>query len=140
MEDTLQTAKGYDQARLAYDAYRSECENLQKQAATSQKAATSLAAMSGELEKRKKKFEQFRYDIDIKLKLLDENKVRLRNMFCVYRCNLYRQKYGVYVCVKVFFHCAAHSGIFFSPFSVMGCGWLPASTLRKLVYKSWIAS
>lgn len=75
MEDTLQTAKGYDSARLGYDAYRSECENLQRQAATSQKAAASLASMSGELEKRKKMFEQFRRDIDIKLKLLDENKV-----------------------------------------------------------------
>jgi len=75
MEDTLQTAKGYDSARLAYDAYRSECENLQRQAATSQKAAASLTSMSAELEKRKKMFEKFRRDIDIKLKLLDENKV-----------------------------------------------------------------
>ena len=77
MEDTLQTAKGYDSARLAYDAYRSEFENLQKQAATSQKAAASLTTMSAELEKKKKMFEQFRQDIDIKLKLLDENKVSL---------------------------------------------------------------
>ena len=76
MEDTLQTAKVYDSTRLAYDAYRTECEDLQKQAATSQKAASNLAAMSVELEKSKKKFEKLRQDVDIKLKLLDENKVK----------------------------------------------------------------
>ena len=75
MEDTLQTVKVYETARLSYDAYRSECENLQKQAATSQKAASSLEAANIEFEKHKKKFEQLRHDVDIKLKLLDENKV-----------------------------------------------------------------
>lgn len=86
MDDTLQTAKGYDSARLAYDAYRTECENLQKQAATSQKAASSLASMSAELEKRKKKFEQLRQDVDIKLKLLDENKVLLQTSCTCFLC------------------------------------------------------
>lgn len=99
MEDTLQTAKGYDSARLAYDAYRTECENLQKQAATSQKAASSLASMSGELEKRKKSFEQFRQDIDIKLKLLDENKVGFCNV------PVHIQEFGKFVHVtKSCFH------------------------------------
>lgn len=93
MDDTLQTAKGYDSARLAYDAYRTECESLQKQAATSQKAASSLASMSIELEKRKKTFEQLRQDVDIKLKLLDENKVQLKRVHVL--C------YKNYVCLCV---------------------------------------
>lgn len=75
IEDTLFTIKGYESARLAYDAYRTECDNLRKQAATSQKAASSLATVSVEFEKHKKKFESLRHDVDIKLKLLDENKV-----------------------------------------------------------------
>ena len=87
MDDTLQTAKGYDSSRLAYDAYRVECENLQKQAATSQKAASSLAIASVELDKCKKKFEKLREDVDIKLKLLDENKVRDVVCHMVSYCN-----------------------------------------------------
>lgn len=75
MEDTLQTVKMYETARLSYDAYRTECDNLRKQAATSQKAANNLVTVSAEFEKHKAKFEQLRRDVDIKLKLLDENKV-----------------------------------------------------------------
>ena len=75
MDDTLQTVKVYEAARLSYDAYRTEYENLRKQAATSQKASNNLATVGVEFDKRKKKFEQLRTDVDIKLKLLDENKV-----------------------------------------------------------------
>lgn len=75
MEDTLQTVKVYESARLSYDAYRTEYENLRKQAATSQKASNNLQTVGAEFEKHKKKFEQLRNDVDIKLKLLDENKV-----------------------------------------------------------------
>lgn len=81
MDDTLQTVKGYESARLSYDAYRTEYENLRKQAATSQKASNSLEAAGTEFEKHKKKFEKFRNDVDIKLKLLDENKV-----LCAFVC------------------------------------------------------
>lgn len=75
MEDTLQTVKGYESARLSYDAYRTEYDNLRKQAATSQKASNNLVTFGAEFEKHKNKFEQLRKDVDIKLKLLDENKV-----------------------------------------------------------------
>ena len=75
MDDTLQTVKVYESARVSYDAYRTECESLRKQASTSQRASNNLAAVSAEFEKHKKKFEQLRQDVDIKLKLLDENKV-----------------------------------------------------------------
>lgn len=77
IDDTLLTVKGYESSRLSYDAYRTECEALRKQAATSQKASNSLATASAEYEKHKKKFEQLRQDVDIKLKLLDENKVSI---------------------------------------------------------------
>lgn len=75
MDDTLQTVKVYESSRLSYDAYRTEYDNLRKQAATSQKASNNLATVSAEFEKHKSKFEQLRQDVDIKLKLLDENKV-----------------------------------------------------------------
>lgn len=76
MDDTLQTVKGYETARLSYDAYRNDLEELKKQANTSEKAAARLPVASAEFEKHKAKFEQLRQDVDIKLKLLDENKVR----------------------------------------------------------------
>ena len=75
MEDTLQTVKDYDSVRLSYDAYRNELEALKKQATTSAKASERVPAVSAEFEKQKTKFEQLRNDVDIKLKLLDENKV-----------------------------------------------------------------
>lgn len=76
MEDTLQTVKMYESARLSYDAYRNDLEELKKQANTSEKAAARLPTVTAEFEKHKKKFEKLRGDVDIKLKLLDENKVR----------------------------------------------------------------
>lgn len=75
MEDTLQTFKTYESARLSYDAYRTEVEELREKSQSSQKAAGQLPAMAAEFEKHKKKFEQLRHDVDVKLKLLDENKV-----------------------------------------------------------------
>lgn len=75
MEDTLQTVKGYEDSRLTYDAYRNDLEQLKKQANTSEKAAARLPTASAEFEVYKGIFEQLRSDVDIKLKLLDENKV-----------------------------------------------------------------
>lgn len=79
MEDTLQTVKTYESARLSYDAYRTELDELREKAQSSQKAAAHLPGLAAEFEKHKKKFEQLRHDVDVKLKLLDENKV----------CNVY---------------------------------------------------
>ena len=75
IDDTLQTVKGYETARLSYDAYRNELEDLKKQTNTSERAAGRVPQATNEFEKHKAKFEQLRQDVDIKLKLLDENKV-----------------------------------------------------------------
>ena len=74
MEDTLQTVRVYENSRLAYDAYRNDLEEMKKQANTSEKVAARLAASTAEFEAHKQVFEQLRHDVDIKLKLLDENK------------------------------------------------------------------
>ncbi len=75
MEDTLVTVREYDSVRVTYDAYRNELEILKKQAVTSQKLAERVPAATAEFDKKKAKFEKLRNDVDIKLKLLDENKV-----------------------------------------------------------------
>ena len=75
MEDTLQTVKLYEAARLNYDAYRAELEALTKQVQTNPAIAPRVELATAEFEKYKSRFEQLRHDLDIKLKLLDENKV-----------------------------------------------------------------
>ena len=77
IEDTLYTVREYESSRLTYDAYRNDLDVLKKQANTSEKAATRLPAVSAEFEIHKNIFEQLRHDVDIKLKLLDENKVHI---------------------------------------------------------------
>lgn len=80
MEDTLQTVKMYESARLSYDAYRTELEELREKSQTSQKAAGQLPGLAAEFEKHKARFEQLRHDVDVKLKLLDENKVTIAHV------------------------------------------------------------
>ena len=75
IEDTLTTAKNYEATRVLFDAYRTEMETLNRTAATNTSAAAKLETTRSEYEKHKKKFEALRNDLDIKLKLLDENRV-----------------------------------------------------------------
>lgn len=77
MEDTLQTVRGYEASRLTYDAYRNDLEELKKHANTSEKAVARLPAVLAEFEEHKQIFAQLRQDVDIKLKLLDENKYKV---------------------------------------------------------------
>lgn len=84
IEDTLHTVKGYEASRLTYDAYRNDLEELKKQASTSEKVAARLQAASAEFQVHKQIFEQLRHDVDIKLKLLDENKVCILHLCCVW--------------------------------------------------------
>ncbi len=92
MEDTLQTVKNYESVRLSYDAYRTELDSLKKLADTHPASAAKLPAATADFEKHKQKYEQLRHDVDIKLKLLDENKVPLSllNSCCLcVRCMVY---------------------------------------------------
>lgn len=75
IEDTLTTAKNYETTRVLYDAHRTELEVLQRTASSNASAAAKLESARSEFEKYKKKFESLRNDLDIKLKLLDENRV-----------------------------------------------------------------
>lgn len=82
MEDTLMTVKNYETARLSYDAYRSELETALKTPPSSSAAAAKLEAKKGEFEKYKLNFEKLRKDLDIKLKLLETNKVSVNIQYC----------------------------------------------------------
>lgn len=76
MEDTLMTIKLYENARLEFDAYRTDLEELSngpRDAATMMR----IEVAQQEYQVHKDKYERLRSDVTIKLKFLDENKVKV---------------------------------------------------------------
>lgn len=81
MEDTLQTVKQYEMERVEYDAYRTDLQLLVQASPT---ASTDTLASSTKLDEakanfdvHKQRFENLRQDVAIKLKFLEENKVKV---------------------------------------------------------------
>ncbi|XP_037604925.1 arfaptin-2b isoform X2 [Sebastes umbrosus] len=76
MEDTLMTIKMYENARLEFDAYRSDLEEL----SLGPRDAVAMARIDAAQEQyqvQKDKYERLRSDVIIKLKFLEENKVKV---------------------------------------------------------------
>ncbi|XP_071755417.1 arfaptin-2b isoform X1 [Centroberyx gerrardi] len=76
MEDTLMTIKMYENARLEFDAYRSDLEEL----SLGPRDAVAMAridAAQQQYQVHKDKYEHLRSDVIIKLKFLEENKVKV---------------------------------------------------------------
>ncbi|XP_061558801.1 arfaptin-2b isoform X3 [Phycodurus eques] len=76
MEDTLMTIKMYENARLEFDAYRSDLEELSlgpRDAA----AVARIDAAQRQYQVQKDKYERLRSDVTVKLKFLEENKVKV---------------------------------------------------------------
>ncbi|XP_075277682.1 arfaptin-1 isoform X2 [Opisthocomus hoazin] len=76
IEDTLLTVKQYESARIEYDAYRTDLEELNlgpRDANTLPKIEQSQQLF----QVHKEKYEKMRNDVSIKLKFLEENKVKV---------------------------------------------------------------
>ncbi|XP_048837344.1 arfaptin-2-like isoform X1 [Brienomyrus brachyistius] len=76
MEDTLMTIKMYENARLEFDAYRADLEELN----AGPRDAVALARMETaqqQFQLQREKYERLRSDVTIKLKFLEENKVKV---------------------------------------------------------------
>ncbi|KAJ4929657.1 hypothetical protein JOQ06_018680 [Pogonophryne albipinna] len=76
MEDSLMTIKMYEGARLEFDAYRSDLEEL----SLGPKDAVAMAridAAQQQYQVQKDKYERLRSDVIIKLNFLEENKVKV---------------------------------------------------------------
>uniref|UniRef100_A0A8D0B6M4 ARF interacting protein 2 n=1 Tax=Salvator merianae TaxID=96440 RepID=A0A8D0B6M4_SALMN len=76
MEDTLMTIKHYETARLEYDAYRTDLEELNlgpRDAGT----LCRLDAAQANFQAHRAKYEKLRADVAVKLKFLEENKVKV---------------------------------------------------------------
>ncbi|XP_052471789.1 arfaptin-2a isoform X3 [Carassius gibelio] len=76
MEDTLMTIKMYENARLEFDAYRADLEELSvgpRDAA----AMVRIEMAQQQYQIHKDKYERLHSDVSIKLKFLEENKVKV---------------------------------------------------------------
>ncbi|KAJ8404688.1 hypothetical protein AAFF_G00335510 [Aldrovandia affinis] len=76
MEDTLMTIKMYENARLEFDAYRADLEELNM----GPRDTTTLVRIDTAQQQfhiHKEKYERLRSDVTIKLKFLEENKVKV---------------------------------------------------------------
>ncbi|XP_041919996.1 arfaptin-2-like isoform X2 [Alosa alosa] len=76
MEDTLMTIKMYENARLEFDAYRADLEEL---GAGPRDAGTMvrIEMAQQQYQVQREKYERLRSDVSIKLKFLEENKVKV---------------------------------------------------------------
>ena len=98
IQDTVLTVKQYQSARVQFDAYRNENEQQALQSPTmgctpngagvSSPATGTIpnSASDNNLEQHKSRFELLHRDVDVKLKLLDENKVRNVQLFLLLSC------------------------------------------------------
>ncbi|XP_038248766.1 arfaptin-2 isoform X4 [Dermochelys coriacea] len=76
MEDTLMTVKQYETARLEYDAYRTDLEEL-SMGPRDTTTLCRLDAAQSHFQSHKEKYEKLRADVAIKLKFLEENKIKV---------------------------------------------------------------
>lgn len=76
MEDTLLTVKLYESARIEYDAYRSDLEMLSQQP-RSEISSIKLEEAQRNFNGHKAHYDRLRADVAIKLKFLEENKVKV---------------------------------------------------------------
>ena len=75
MEDVFLTVKQYEAARLSYDASQTAMERAQEAPPTTPTAQAQYKAMVAEFESEKETFERLHSDLEIKLKLVNANKV-----------------------------------------------------------------
>ena len=79
MEDVFLTVKQYEAARLSYDASQTAMESAQNAMPTTPTGQAKYQAMVAEFESEKEQFERLHNDLEIKLKLVNANKVYYNN-------------------------------------------------------------
>lgn len=76
MDDTLLTVRQYENARLEYDAYRTDLDEL-VQSNQGNVMSSKVEEARKNFTLHKEKYERLRADVAIKMKFLDENKVKV---------------------------------------------------------------
>nr|XP_061811942.1 arfaptin-2-like isoform X7 [Nerophis lumbriciformis] len=83
MEDTLMTIKHYENARLEFDAYRSDLEELSL-GPRDGAAMVRIEMAQHDYQVHRDKYERLRSDVTIKLKFLEENKVVMHKQLLLF--------------------------------------------------------
>lgn len=73
IEDTMFTIHNHDQARLEYDVYRNEVASLQHSGANPE----AVAEAESRCNQHRERYEQLKADVKVKLKLLEENRLKV---------------------------------------------------------------
>lgn len=77
IEDTLQSIRQYEAARIEYDAYRTDLESL----STKPDGSATLEEAQQGYELHRQHFMKLRAEVAIKMKFLDENRVSLLKLY-----------------------------------------------------------
>lgn len=77
IEDTLQSVRQYEAARIEYDAYRTDLESLMPK----NDGTVDIEEAQKSFEVHRQNFMKLRTEVTIKMKFLDENRVRFFNHF-----------------------------------------------------------
>lgn len=80
IEDTLQSIRQYETARIEYDAYRTDLENLTSKS----DGPVGLEEAQQNFELHRQHFMKLRTEVAIKMKFLDENRVRCIKTMCLF--------------------------------------------------------
>ncbi|CAD5221915.1 unnamed protein product [Bursaphelenchus xylophilus] len=74
IKDTMWTIQVYEQARLEFDVYRHELSTLKQNVDADQ---TKIPDVESRCNEHKKKYEQLKEDVRVKIALLDENRLKV---------------------------------------------------------------
>lgn len=84
IEDTLVTIRNFEAARLEYDAYRTDLETLKStfevnagHSENNSGRVQQMRTLEGEVNEFREKYERLKSDVIIKMKFLDENRVKV---------------------------------------------------------------
>lgn len=77
IDDTLLTIRNYEAARLEYDANRNDLEALQALPQRNEKIALQISDKEHDLAAFKEKYDKLKKDVEIKVKFLDENRIKV---------------------------------------------------------------
>ena len=77
IDDTLLTIRNYEAARLEYDANRNDLEALQNMPQRNEKIALQISTKEHDLAAFKEKYDKLKKDVEIKVKFLDENRIKV---------------------------------------------------------------
>lgn len=77
IEDTLVTVRNFEAARLEYDAYKTDLEYLKTTGPSNEQKVLQIKNLEDEVSDYKDKYEKLKIDVSIKMKFLDENRVKV---------------------------------------------------------------